>query len=75
VKGLSYALSQRLRVRLGGEPALGGHGRANGDRIVPLGSVILFALRELSALSKLTENDRRRGVSPQADLAGPSEGG
>jgi len=31
--------------------------------------------RELSALSKLTENDRRRGISPQADLAGPPEGG
>jgi len=44
VKGLSYALSQRLRVRLGGEPALGGHGRAIGNRIVSLGSVILFAL-------------------------------
>jgi len=44
VKGLSYALSQRLRVRLGGEPALGEYSRAIGNRIVPLGSVILFAL-------------------------------
>jgi len=43
-KGLAYVLSQCLRVRLGGEPALGEHSRAIGNRIVPLGSVILFAL-------------------------------